>query len=147
MPAWLIWLIVAAVLAAAESLSLDLVLVMAAGGAAAGGITAAAGAPAVAEVAVALAATVGLLLFVRPVARRHLQAGTGHQTGVAALVGRSAIVLSRVDAHDGRVRLNGGEWSARSMTEGQIYPAGTRVRVHEIVGATAVVFEEPFEQS
>ncbi len=51
-------------------------------------------------------------------------------------------MLSEVDAHDGRVRLNGGEWSARAFDERQVLPAGTVVRVMKITGATAVVLHE-----
>ena len=143
MSAWLIWLIAAVVLALAESLSLALVLVMAGAGAAAGAITAAAGAPLGAQAAVAAATAVALVLFVRPLARRHLHSGPEHQSGTAALVGHQAIALTRVDADGGRVRLNGQEWSARSF-DARAYPAGSTVRVMQIAGATAVVLEEPF---
>jgi membrane protein implicated in regulation of membrane protease activity len=139
-PAWLIWLIGAAALAAAESLSLDFVLVMCAGGAAAGAIAAAAGVPAAAQVAVAIVVGVALIAFVRPIAKRHLSPGV-HVMGTDALVGKNAIVLSRVDAHDGRVRLNGGEWSAKSFDETQVMQVGTTVRVMKIDGATALVWD------
>ncbi|MGX7679423.1 NfeD family protein [Jatrophihabitans sp. DSM 45814] len=141
MPAWLIWIILAAGLAGAEALSLDLVLVMCAGGASAGAIVAAAGAPPAAQVAAAVAVGLGLLVFVRPVARRHLSGGTTHVSGTAALVGHDAIVLSSVDAHDGRVRLNGAEWSARSFDHVQVIEPGTVVQVMQIDGATAVVWD------
>ncbi|MBV9594151.1 MAG: NfeD family protein [Actinobacteria bacterium] len=144
MPTWLWWLVAAVILAGAETLSLDFVLIMCAGGAGAGAVAAAAGAAAPVQFGVAIVVALGLLLFIRPIARRHLTVGSGHLTGTAALVGKPAVVLREVDSHDGRVRLNGGEWSARSMLDGQVFPAGTTVRVHEIVGATAVVFEEPF---
>jgi membrane protein implicated in regulation of membrane protease activity len=140
-PAWLIWLIAAGVLAGAETLSLDFVLIMFAGGAAGASISAALGAPAIAQVLVAIAATLALLVFVRPVVRRHL-APHIHLTGSAALVGREAIVLSQVDEHGGRIRLNGQEWSARTFDQNQVLPAGTRVRVMQISGATAIVWEE-----
>jgi membrane protein implicated in regulation of membrane protease activity len=143
MPVWLIWVVAAGALAAAEALSLTFVLVMFAGGAAAGAITAAAGGPVGLQFIVAIAATLALLLGVRPVAKRHLAAGTGARTGTDALVGKEAIVLSEVDGHNGRVRLNGGEWSARSFDRAQVLPAGTVVRVMEISGATAVVWQEP----
>ncbi|MDQ2959410.1 MAG: NfeD family protein, partial [Actinomycetota bacterium] len=81
------------------------------------------------------------LLAVRPVARRHL---TGHGTmlsGTEALVGTHAVVLSRVDSADGRIRLNGGEWSARSFDHTQVIEAGTTVQVMQISGATAVVWD------
>jgi membrane protein implicated in regulation of membrane protease activity len=143
MPAWLPWLIASGVFAAAEAFSLAFVLVMFAGGAAAGAITAALGGPALLQYVVAILATVALLGVVRPVAKRHLMVGTGARTGTDALVGKEAIVLSEVDLHNGRVRLNGGEWSARSFDRAQVLPAGTVVRVMEISGATAVVWQEP----
>jgi len=140
MQAWLVWLIIAAVLAGAEALSLDLVLIMLAGGAVAGSIAAGAGLPAAVQVAVAVAGAAALLGVVRPVAKRHLTV-RGHLTGTDALVGKDAIVVSRVDATGGRVRLNGSEWSARASDHHQVIEAGTTVQVIEISGATAVVWD------
>jgi membrane protein implicated in regulation of membrane protease activity len=142
MPDWLIWLLAAGVLAAAEAASLTFVLIMFAGGALGASITAAAGGSVLLQCIVAIVATLALLGGVRPVARRHLTAGTGTTTGSDALVGTEAIVLSEVDAHDGRIRLNGGEWTARAYDETQVLPAGTVVRVMKITGATAVVLHE-----
>jgi membrane protein implicated in regulation of membrane protease activity len=80
------------------------------------------------------------------VARRHL---TGHphlRTGVAALIGREAVVLAPCDRDAGRVRIGGEEWSARSYDPDLHIPAGTRVDVFAIEGATALVHpqEEPW---
>ena len=148
MPDWLLWLIAAGVFAAAETVSLSFVMLMFAGGAAAAAVTAALGAPVLLQFIVAIVATLALLGGVRPVARRHLTSGTGTATGSDALVGQTAIVLSQVDARDGRVRLNGGEWSARAYDEKQVLPAGTVVRVMKISGATAVVVhEDPYFSS
>jgi membrane protein implicated in regulation of membrane protease activity len=148
MPDWLIWLIIAGVLAAAEAASLTFVLIMFAGGALAAAITAAVGGGVLLQCIVAIVATVALLGGVRPVARRHLTPGPGTVTGPEALVGQQAIVLSEVSAHDGRVRLNGGEWSARAYDERQVLPAGPVVRVMKISGATAVVLHErPYFES
>lgn len=146
-PDWLIWLIAAGVLAAAEVSSLTFVLIMFAGGALAGALTAAVGGPVVLQVIVAIVATVALLGGVRPVARKHLMSGPDTATGSDRLVGQEAVVLSEVTAHDGRVRLEGGEWSARAYDKRQILPAGTVVRVMKIDGATAeVLHEEPYFQ-
>lgn len=142
MPSWLIWLIVSGALAAAETTSLALVLVMGAGGAAAGAVAAALGAPVLLQFIVAIVATIALLGVVRPIAQRHLVLSDPAITGSDALVGMEAIVLSEVDAEDGRVRLNGGEWSARSYDPDVRLPAGTLVRVVQISGATAVVLRE-----
>ena len=141
MQAWLIWLILAAVLAGAEILSLDLVLIMCAGGAAAGGISAAAGLPPAAQVAIAIAGALALLLFLRPVAKRHLTGSGTARTGIDALIGAQAIVTSKVDARDGRVRLGGSEWSAKAYDSSQVIPVGSSVQVIEISGATAIVWD------
>jgi membrane protein implicated in regulation of membrane protease activity len=143
MPAWLIWLVLAGALAVAEVFTMTFVLVMFAGGAAGAALTAALGGPPVAQVVVALGASLGLLALVRPVARRHLLSGPASATGSEALVGKQAVVMQRVDRHDGRVRLNGAEWSARSFDDSQVITAGQIVRVMQITGATAVVWQEP----
>jgi membrane protein implicated in regulation of membrane protease activity len=142
-PTWLIWLIAAGVLAGAESLSLDLVLIMFGGGAAAGAITAGFGAPPAVQVGAAVAVSLLGLLVVRPTARRHLLGRGVMKMGPAALVGTSALVTTAINGDGGRVKLNGGEWSARSFDPHHGIPAGARVRVVEISGATAVVWEEP----
>ena len=148
MPDWLIWLIIAGVLAAAEAASLTFVLIMVAGGALAAAVTAGVGGGVLLQCIVATVATIALLGGVRPVAKRHLLPGAGMITGSDALVGQEAIVLSEVTAHDGRVRLNGGEWSAKSYDESQVLPAGTVVRVMRIRGATAEVLHEgPYFES
>jgi membrane protein implicated in regulation of membrane protease activity len=143
MPAWLIWLVVSGALALAEVFTLTLVLIMFAGGAAAAAITAALGGPVALQFIFAVAVSLALLGGVRPVARQHMLSGPAPATGSDALVGMEAVVLSEVDRHDGRVRLNGAEWSARSFDREQVLSAGTVVRVMSISGATAVVWQEP----
>lgn len=137
---WLLWLIAAAALAGAEALSGDFVLVMCAGGALGGGVAALLGAPTVAQIVVAVVVAVGLVGFVRPVIKRQL-APARHLTGPGALVGREAVALTAVDGSGGRVKLNGQEWSARSIGS-TVVPPGTIVRVLRIDGATAVVLDE-----
>lgn len=145
MPAWLIWLLAAGVLAAAEAATVTFVLLMFAGGATAAAITAALGGPVLLQLVVAIVATVALLVGVRPIAQRHLTTSGPAVMGSDALVGMEALALSRVDGQDGRVRLNGGEWSARSYDDAEVIAVGTPVRVVRINGATAlVVSDEPY---
>lgn len=143
MAPWLIWLIIAGALAAGEAMSGTFVLLMMSGGAVAAAITATF-APAAVQVIVAIVATIALLGLVRPVAIRHLNPGPAAITGSDALVGREAVVLSPVTQDGGRVRLNGAEWSARAIDPKQDLPAGARVSVVAIEGATAVVWQDPF---
>jgi membrane protein implicated in regulation of membrane protease activity len=142
MPDWLPWLIAAGAFAAAEAASLTFVLLMFAGGALAGSVTAALGGPVLVQFLVAIGVTLALLGGVRPIAQRHLTAGPPAITGTDALVGQEAVVLDQVDARDGRIRLNGAEWSARSFDDAQVLPVGTVVRVLQISGATALVMPE-----
>ncbi len=141
MPAWLIWLLAAGVLAIAEALSLDLVLIMLAIGALATAGAAALGAGAVVQVAV-FAVVSGLVVVVRPLARRRMQVPLTHaqRTGIEGLKGRNAVVVRTVDQHGGRVKLAGEEWSAQSYDPLQVLPVGKTVQVMEIRGATAVVW-------
>jgi membrane protein implicated in regulation of membrane protease activity len=136
---WLWWIGGALVLGILEMLSLDLVLVMFAGGAVAGGIASALGAPIGIQILVAALTSVVLLAALRPWLLRRLKKRIPlEETNVAALVGRGAVVVSTVTLEGGRVKLNGEVWSARTSVPGAI-PPGTQVRVGRIDGATAVV--------
>ena len=144
MPVWLIWLIIAGAFAAGEAATGTFVLLMMAGGALGGAVTAMITGAFLPQVIVAIVVTLALLWLVRPVAVRHLNPGPAAITGPEALIGREAIVLSQVTQDGGRVRLNGAEWSARAIDPKQDLPAGTRVSVVAIEGATAVVWQDPF---
>jgi membrane protein implicated in regulation of membrane protease activity len=113
---------------------------MLAGGAVGGAVAGALGAPFIVQALVAIATSAALLGVVRPVAKRHLRQPVGARTGVAALVGRRATVVERVDAHGGRVKLAGEIWSARSYDH-SVIEIGASVDVVEIQGATALVYE------
>jgi membrane protein implicated in regulation of membrane protease activity len=63
------------------------------------------------------------------------------RTGAAALEGAPAVVLQRVDAQGGRVKIGGEEWSARAYMPDQVIEEGTHVEVVKIEGATALVYE------
>jgi len=139
----LIWLIVAGVLAIAEVLSLDLVLIMCAGAAGVAALGAGLGAPLGLQFALFAVSAVGLLFVVRPVARRHLESGPDTKMGIEGLVGRSAVVLQTVDRDHGLVKLHGEEWTARPYDPGQVLEVGRTVNVMEIKGATALVWGEP----
>ena len=140
MPTALIWLVFALGLAGAEALTGDMFLLMLSGGAlAAAGTSALVNWPIWADGGVFLIVSVLLLVLVRPALRRRLWSSTGAETGVVALQGKSAVVLDRVEQHGGRVKLAGEEWTARPLTEGDVFEPGEHVTVMHIDGATAVV--------
>jgi membrane protein implicated in regulation of membrane protease activity len=139
-PAWLLWLIAAGVFAGGEVASLDLVLLMFAGGAIGGMTVALLGGPVVLQLVAFVVVSAMLLGVVRPIAKRHLLARTEEQIdGVAALVGRTAVVSDRVDNESGHVRMGHDEWSARTQIDGEAYEVGAEVRIVEIQGPIAYV--------
>ncbi len=142
MSSWVIWLIAAGVLAGAELLTLDFVLLMLAGGALGGMAVAAAGLPVGLQLAAFVVVSLGLLVFVRPLAKRQLMSRTPQQIdGAETYVGKVAVVTARVDHLDGRIRFGADDWSAVSQSRGESFEVGSTVRVMQIRGATAVVSE------
>lgn len=137
-----IWLVVGLALIAAEVLSGEFVLLMLGGGAlAAAGMSAVVqDSPVVGGITFALASVL-LLLAVRPALRRRLDRGVSDHPPLhtGALIGRGAVVVERVDAHGGRVRIGGDLWSARTLDEHDVIETGAAVTVMRISGATAVV--------
>ena len=137
-----VWLIAAVLLAIGELLTPGLFFLgPVALAAVAAAVVAAVGGGVVLQLLVFVGASLASLAFLRPIARRHLHMPALTRTGTAALVGSKAVVLQRVDANGGRVRLGGEEWSARAYFDGQVLEPGARVEVAQIEGATALVFE------
>ena len=140
MVAWIVWLIVAAVLGVAELVTFTFAL----------GLIAIAACFAAAVAALELGLPFQLLAFVvasaaglgfvLPVARRHVKQPPLLKTGPAALVGRPARVLEEVTGYGGRVRIGGEEWSSRSYDETLVIPVGATVDVIQIEGVTALVY-------
>lgn len=141
MPAWAIWLILAALLGVAEVLTLTFFLGAVALAAVVAALVASAGGNLVLQLLAFVVASVLSIWLLRPVARRHVHTPPAIRTGTAALVGKTAVVLERVDDHGGRVRIGGEEWSARAFFDGQVLEPGTRVEVAKIEGASALVYE------
>ncbi|MFI1012062.1 NfeD family protein [Streptomyces sp. NPDC020965] len=137
--AWVWWLI------GAVGLGIPLVLTampefgMVSAGAVGGAIVAALGGGVVAQVLVFAVVSVALIAVVRPIAARHRTGRPQFASGIDALKGRQAIVVERVDANGGRIKLAGEIWSARSLDASAAFEVGQQVDVAEIDGATAVV--------
>jgi len=142
MPDWGIWLILAAVLAAGEvAASFTFILGPIAIAALVPALVAAVGAPMEAQIVAFIVASIASLALVRPIARRHLRTPARIRTGTAALIGSRALVLDRVDADHGQVKIGGEVWTARPYDEDDVYEPGARVEVIKIEGATALVQE------
>jgi membrane protein implicated in regulation of membrane protease activity len=141
MPAWVVWLLIAAAFAAGEVATLGLFLAPVALAAAVAAVVDVAGGGTAAQVTAFIVVAIASLGILRPLARRHLHTPAAIRTGAAALVGARAVVLDRVDASHGTVKIGGEVWTARPYDEDGVFEPGTRVDVMKIDGATALVSE------
>ena len=141
MDAWVVWILVAVVLAVGEILTVSFFLAPFAFGAVLAAVADAAGLSLAASFVVFLAASLAALAFVRPIARRHLRTPASIRTGTAALVGTPATVVERIANGEGVgcAKINGEVWTARALDDDRVIEAGERVEVVEIRGATALV--------
>lgn len=136
---WIVWLVAAVALGAAEFFTLTLAFALLSGAALLTAVTAGLGAPLLVQL-LTFAVTGGVgLVAVRPIAKRHLAQPPPTQEGSDALVGRQAVVTSEVSFTHGVIHVAGEDWSARPYAEDLVIPVGTRVDVLQIEGATALV--------
>lgn len=140
---WQAWLGLAILLGVAELFSLDLMLLMLAGGALVGVLTAALGAPVAVQVLAAVVTAVGMLALVRPNIVKRLHSGPELTLGHAALVGKQGIVVDEVSTQGGQIRISGELWTARPYDDTEVIEPGATVDVFEIRGATAYVHKVP----
>lgn len=139
----IMWMIAALVAVGIEIFTVDLTFALIAVGAGSAAVAAAVGAPLWLQAVIGVGVSVAGIAFVRPIALKHLRRSTGTTlTGVEALPGSRARVLSEVTKDDGRISLKGEVWSARldlDVTSTPV-PDGSEVVVTRIDGATALVF-------
>ena len=81
-----------------------------------------------------------LLAVTRPFARKFLNQKELAKTNVDGLIGEKALVTSDIDNYKsaGQIKLNGLEWTARSVDDKPI-PMGTEVEIVAISGVKAIV--------
>ncbi|MFD5012497.1 NfeD family protein [Streptomyces chartreusis] len=138
--AWVWWLIGAAALGIGLVITAMPELGMLAVGAVAAAVAAGIfGGDAVVQVVAFVVVSTALIAVVRPIANRHRAQRPQLATGIEALKGKQAVVLERVDASGGRIKLAGEVWSARALDTDRAYEAGQEVDVVDIEGATAIV--------
>lgn len=120
-----------------------LYLIMFAAGAFAAAGTAALGADMTVQALVFALVSALTVAGLRPVIRRHqmpaVESGDA-PFGVEAIEGATALVLERVDAEHGMVKIDGEVWTARSYDGTDTYEPGERVQVIKVRGATAMVW-------
>ena len=87
--------------------------------------------------------SVGLVVGLRPALKRKYLAPSPIKTGMDAVIGSKALVISTVDGNGGQVKIGGEVWSAIGVDGHRPLPPGTPVTVVEVRGATAVVIWGP----
>jgi membrane protein implicated in regulation of membrane protease activity len=124
--AWAIWLSLAFLLAIAEIMSLDLVLIMLAVGAL-GGAVAALAAPSLWWLQILVATGISISM-------------PGYRSSTAKMVGSSGVAVSQIDKSGGEIKVDGQSWTARPYSSDVVIEQGTEIEVYEIDGAIAVVY-------
>jgi membrane protein implicated in regulation of membrane protease activity len=139
----LVWLVVAVGLAIVEVFTVTFGFIMIAAGALAAAATAAIGGDLWVQGLVFAIVSALALVVVRPALKRRLdESSPDSQIGLAAIEGSTGLVLERVDADHGLVKIEGEMWRARSYDGTQEFEPGEQVRVIEVKGATAMVWKD-----
>ncbi|HOC14043.1 MAG TPA: NfeD family protein [Propionicimonas sp.] len=137
--AWAAWMVLAALLAMAEMLTLDFTLLMLAVGALAGGLVALAFPGLIwVQFLVAVVVAVAMLGLLRPTLLRKLRDLPGYRSSIDKMVGSSGVALTEITASAGEVKVAGEVWTAHSL-EGTI-AAGTEIEIYRVDGATVIVY-------
>ncbi len=137
---WVIWLVIAGGLAVSEMLTLDLTLLMLAGGALAGGAVALILPGALPlQIVVAVATALAMLFLLRPSMLRRLRSSPGYRSSADKLLGSTGVAVAEITPTAGEVKIAGEVWSARSYDGSPIAP-GTEIEVMERDGITVLVY-------
>ena len=139
MPDWVVWAIIAAILAAGEVATTAFIAGPIALAAVLAFVVALVGGGLELQLATFIAGSVASIGLIRPIARRHVRMPMQIRTGTAALVGQRATVVQKVDADGGQVKIGGEVWSARSWDDDEVLEPGERAEVMKIEGAVALV--------
>ena len=135
----IVWFILLVVFLLVEANTVTLVSGWFAAGAVAAIIASILNAPLWLQGVLFLAVSIGLLLALRPLLRKHIKPKLV-KTNVDSIIDSEGMVIARIDNINaaGRVKLGAMEWSARS-TSGQVLEEGTLIRVDRIEGVKVFV--------
>ena len=134
------WLIAIALLLLIEFATSTLTTIWFAGGALIALLCAVVGGPVWLQVTLFLAGSAILLLLTRPIAVKILHKGTV-ATNADILIGQEAVVTQKIDnLHStGAVKINGQEWTARSVVQEHVIDVDEIVMVRAIEGVKLIV--------
>lgn len=135
-----VWLIILIVMIVIELATMGLTTIWFAGGSLVATIAAACSAPLWLQITLFFVVSVVLLWFTRPIALKYFNRGR-IRTNVEAMIGRQGIVTGEINNIEGtgEVKIDGMEWTARTLMDGMILPVGTIVIVHAVNGVKVIV--------
>jgi len=133
------WLAAAGILVIAELFTGTFILLMLGAGAFAASMVALGGGPPWAQALVFIVVSAVALWLVRPWMNQRMRRNEPQELGLAQLEGAEAVVVERVEAGSGMIKIDGELWRARPSDAAATYVPGDRVRVIRVDGATAWV--------
>ena len=135
----IVWLIMMVILILMEAATVSLVSIWFAGGALTAILVSVLGGKLWLQVAVFFVVSVGLLILLRPVLRKHFNPKL-QKTNVDAVIDATGMVTAEINnvMATGTVKIGSMEWTARS-TSGENIPADTLVKVDRIEGVKVFV--------
>ena len=84
-----------------------------------------------------MAATIGALVYVRPLIKKWQGEKPERLTNTQSLIGKEALALTEITEHSGQVKAWGEVWTAR-VREG-MRSEGAKLVIEEVDGATLIV--------
>ena len=143
----ILWFILLVVFLLLEANTVTLVSGWFAAGAAAAIIASVLGASFWVQGTVFFVVSIGLLLALRPLLRKHIKPKLA-KTNVDSVIGATGIVTGKIDnIHSaGQVKIGAMEWTARSSS-GEILEEGTLIRVDRIEGVKVFVTATEVKES
>ncbi len=136
----ILWLAAVILLFVGEALTVGLVSIWFGVGALAGLLTSFFTRNVWVQLTIFLVVAIVCLLAVRPLVKRFM-APRSVATNADRAVGEEGVVLESIDnlSAQGQIKVQGAVWTARTEADGELIPAGTRVRVLRIEGVRAIV--------
>lgn len=138
-----VWLVITVALAVIELLTMGLVTIWFAAGAAVALILSLFNAPIWLQVGAFIVVSVTVLLLVRPIAATHFN-NRIKKTNIDSAIGRKLVAKTDIDnLHGmGKVEMDGSTWIAASSMDNIIIHAGEEVRVVAVSGVKLIVERE-----
>ena len=133
------WLAVMIIFILIELVTMGLTTIWFAGGALIACLAGLIGLPISVQAGIFVAVSLILLILTRPLAEKYLNSRV-HRTNIDSLIGQVAIVTETIRNREseGKAKLNGMDWTARSADD-QVIPEGAEVVVQEIQGVKLIV--------